>query len=234
MIKATVGGVDEAVNGRRAYDASRRRAAARERHVRILDAAERLFVERGYLGTTMAAVAEAAGVAVDTVYASVGTKPELLMLLNDRAVTGSSDSLPPEERDVVRTITAEPDPVRKLEIYARSVAAIRPRQVPLHLVVRDAAGADAGIATVWADGMERRARNLRSFAADLDRTGRLRPALDVDTVRDIIWATSSPESWCLLVGDRGWSAERFADWLRDTWVMTLLADPGRDGSGTPA
>ncbi|MGD9704048.1 MAG: TetR/AcrR family transcriptional regulator [Acidimicrobiia bacterium] len=208
----------------RGYDGSRRRAAAEARRNEIFDAAFTLFVERGYAATTMAAIAERAGVAVDTVYASAGTKPALLMALNDLAVTGSTTTSTAtiDDADFVRAITAEPDAARKLERYAEAVARIRPRQVPLYLVVREAAVADPEIATHWAEGTERRARNLGRFADQLAATGRLRPGLDAETVRDIVWATSSPEMWVQLVNERGWTAEHFSRWLADTWITTLL------------
>ena len=123
----TYASVAETVKGgTRAYDSSRRREAAAARRAAILAAAHDLFVEQGYAATTMQAVAERAGVALDTVYASVGTKPALLAALNLQAVTGRDDTPDVEEWDFVRRIRSEPDAARKLELYARSVAAIRP------------------------------------------------------------------------------------------------------------
>jgi len=66
---------------KRRYNATRRRQAAARTRVAILDAAREMFTERGYLATPMAAIAERAGVALDTVYASIGRKPELARLL---------------------------------------------------------------------------------------------------------------------------------------------------------
>ena len=94
---------------RRAYDSSSRKEAAKATRQSIFDAARRLFLERGYAGTTMPAIAQAAGVALDTVYATVGKKPTLFRLLIETAISGRDEAVPAEERDYVRAIRAEPD-----------------------------------------------------------------------------------------------------------------------------
>ena len=84
----------------RPYHAPRRQAQARRTRRAILDAAaSQLFVERGYAATTMSAVAEAAGVALDTVYAAVGPKPVLFRLLVETAISGTEEPVPALERD---------------------------------------------------------------------------------------------------------------------------------------
>src|ERR1700683_3882077 len=93
---------------KRRYDATRRRQAAARTRAAILDAARELFTERGYTATPMTAIAERAGVALDTVYASVGRKPELARLLIETAITGTDQALPAEQRDYVRAIQAAP------------------------------------------------------------------------------------------------------------------------------
>src|SRR3954447_23867482 len=85
----------------RSYNASRRRAAAQRTRRAILDTATRLFVERGYVATTIADVAAAAGVALDTIYATVGRKPTLFRVLIETAISGAEEPIPAEERDYV-------------------------------------------------------------------------------------------------------------------------------------
>src|SRR6266567_6530357 len=92
---------------KRQYDASKRREAAVRTRGAILKAAQALFGERGYAATPMAAIAERAGVAVDTVYASVGRKPEVARLLIESAISGSSQAVAAEERDYVRARSEE-------------------------------------------------------------------------------------------------------------------------------
>lgn len=208
----------------RSYNAPRRRAAAQRTRRAILDAAIRLFVERGYAGTTMAEVAAAAGVALDTVYAAVGPKPTLFRLLVETAISGTDAPMPAEERDYVRAIHAEPDAGRKLALYARAMRQILPRMAPLLRVLQAAVPADPELAAVWQEITERRARNMQRLAAELAATGRLREGLAVEEAADVIWASSSPELYGLLVQERGWSPDRYARWLADAWRRLLLRD----------
>jgi AcrR family transcriptional regulator len=190
----------------------------------ILAAAAALFAERGYAATTVAAVAGAAGVAVDTVYAVAGPKPRLFRLLLETAISGTDEAVEAGEREYVRAIRAEPDAARKLAIYAEALGRIQPRLAPLFQVLQEAAAADAGLAALWREIADRRAANMRLLAADLAATGALRPGLALDAVADVLWSMNAPEYWLLLVRDRGWPPERFTSWLADAWTRLLLAD----------
>ncbi len=218
----------------RLYRSALRDEQARRTRRAILSAARRLFVARGYAGTTVAAVAAEAGVAVDTVYASIGPKAALFRLLYETAISGTEEALPPEERAYVRRIRAAVTAREKLEVYAAAVAEIAERLAPLDLVLRDAAAGAPELATLRAEIGARRARNMRRFAADLAVTGELRPDLGVDELADVVWATNSAELHAQLVGERGWPPDRFGRWLADTWCRLFLAVPtggGEAGSG---
>src|SRR5690349_19961688 len=101
------------IRAKRTYDSSSRRDAARATRQSILDAAQKVFLEKGYAAATMPAIAQAAGIALDTVYATVGKKPSLFRLLVETAISGSDRPVPPEERDYVQSIKAEPDAAKK-------------------------------------------------------------------------------------------------------------------------
>lgn len=206
----------------RRYDASRRQAAAAGTRREIVAAARRLFLEQGYIATSMPAIAAAAGVAVDTVYATVGPKPALFRHLIETALSGADDPVPALERDYVREIAAEPDPRRKLERYARAVRAIQERMAPLFGVLRDASRADPDLAALWEEISERRARNMRLFAAELATAGGLREGVSIEEAADVVWATNSPDFYLLLVEERGWEPERFEHWLATSWIRLLL------------
>lgn len=220
MNAATLPGVTTFVNKRRPYDASRRRAAAAETRRAILQAAREVFLELGYVATTMQAIADRAGVALDTIYASAGRKPRLFRELIETAISGQEQAVPAEDREYVRAIRAEPDPALKISIYAAAVAAIQMRLGPLFAVVRDAAAADPELGRLWSEIAERRAANMRLFAEDLAASGRLR--VSVHEAADVIWATNSSEFLTLLVRDRGWSLERVERWLTESWQRLLL------------
>lgn len=208
---------------KRAYDASGRRASAAQTRGAILAAAKHLFVERGYAATTMPAIAAAADVALDTVYASVGKKPALFRLLVETAISGEDVAVPAEQRAYVRAMKAEPDAREKLRIYARAVATIQPRLAPLVRVLQAAAAHDPDLAGLWHEISARRAANMRLAAKDLAATGQLREDLALQQVADILWTMTGPELYVMLVGERGWTAADFGDWLGDAWQRLLLA-----------
>jgi len=97
---------------------------------------------------------------------------------------------------------------------------------PLQQVLFDAAATDPDSAATWREISDRRARNMRAFAADLRATGELRTDLSDDEIADIVWSMNGPEYWTLLVSDRGWSSEQFGHHLTDAWQRLFLADPG--------
>jgi AcrR family transcriptional regulator len=208
---------------RRRYDGSRRRQAAAQTRRAICDAARELFLTRGYAATTMPAIAERAGVAVDTVYASVGAKPLLFRELIEQAISGQDHAVPAEARDYVRAIHAEPDPRAMIAIYARAVAAIQPRLAPLFRVLREAGRAEPELAALWAEIAARRAGNMRRFVEEVAAAaGGLRPGMTVEEAADLVWATNAPEFSLLLVEERGWTPEQFATRLTELWTRMLL------------
>jgi AcrR family transcriptional regulator len=219
--------------GERARYHSPRRAeqALATRHA-VLEAARDLFVRKGYLQTTVADIAREARVAVDTVYATVGRKPALLREVLETAISGTDQAVPAEQRDYVARVRAAATAGAKIEAYVEGLVLIHPRLAPVYLALRDAAATDSESAALWREISGRRAANMRLFAADLRSTGELRPDLSDDEVADVIWSMNGPEYWTLLVGDRGWSPQRFGEVLVDAWRRLLLARP--DADSTPS
>ncbi|MEV6221232.1 helix-turn-helix domain-containing protein [Nocardia fluminea] len=210
---------------KRRYNAPRRAAQAADTRHAILAAARALFVERGYAATTVAEIATQASVSVDTVYASIGRKPVLLRELVETALSGADHAIPARQREYVRAIREANGAEDKIAIYAEALVGIQQRLAPIFLALREAAATDASCARVWAEISERRAVNMREFAADLRGTGQLRDDLSDDEVADIIWSMNATEYWVLLVGERQWTAARFRDWLADAWIRLLLRAP---------
>ena len=206
---------------KRRYDATGRRQAAARTRAAILDAARELFTERGYAATSMTAIAHRAGVALDTVYAAAGRKPDLARLLIETAISGTDRAIPAEQRDYVRAIQAAPDAGAKIAIYAAAITAIAPRLALVLAIIRQAPD-EPELAQLWHQIAERRAANMRLFVADLASARPLR--LDADEAADIVWATNATELYELLVGQRGWTPRRYQRFLTDTWHRLLLAD----------
>lgn len=209
----------------RRYRSSRRTEQAAATRDRIVDAARHLVVEQGYAATTVSQVAARAGVAVDTVYAAVGRKPELLRQVLETAISGTDTAVAPEDRDYVRAVRAAPTARAMLAAYVDGLLLLQPRLAPVVLALRDAAATDPESADLWGEITQRRAGNMRDFARDLRATGELRADLDDGEVADIIWSMNAPEYWTLLVDERGWSTQRFGAHLVDCWSRTLLAHP---------
>ncbi len=209
-------------DGDRSYDNTTRRARSEETRQRIVDAARDLMLERGYRATTVAAIAHDAGVHVDTVYQLVGRKPVVLRELIEQAISGTTGVVEAEQRDYVMAIRAEPDPARKLAIYAAAVREIQARVAPLFLALRDASSTEPEAAEVWREISARRAANMRRLVEDVRDGGGLRRGLSVDDAADTVWATNSAELYVMLTEERGWTPDHFERWLADTWIRLLL------------
>jgi len=196
----------------RSYESPRRREQAAATRQAILEAAERLFVDRGYVGTSVAAIAEEARVALKTVYAVFGTKAEVLRGLWNLRMRGDQEPVPMAERSWFREIISEPDPQRRLALVARNSRLVKERTAELTEIVRQAAPADPQIGALW----ERFQRELyeigmRGIAKTLERDGAL--AVDLTTATDILWTLNHPDVYQLLVRQRRWSPERYERWL---------------------
>jgi AcrR family transcriptional regulator len=207
--------------GRRYRSPVRAQRAAATRSA-VLSAARDLFLSAGYSATTVAAVAARAQVAVDTVYATVGRKPELLREVVEAAISGTDHAVPAAQREYVRRVREAATAREKIAIYARAVAEIQDRLGPVYLALREAASTDADCRALWQSISTRRATNMRLFVDDLRQTGELRTDVSADDLADLVWSTNGPELWALLVHERGWTTEQLGRTLADTWTRTLL------------
>ncbi len=209
----------------RSYRSERRREQAEATRRAVLRAAHQLFTRQGYAETTVAQVARRARVSVDTVYASVGRKPQLLLAVHDMVLGSAEEPVPAEQRDYVVAIRAAAGARAKITTYADALGRLLPVAVPLADALRVAAITDSECRAVWDALNERRAANMRLFARDLRATGELRADLTDDDVADLVWSTNSPEFY-LLVTSRGRTPEQYAALVADLWTRTLLAPTG--------
>jgi AcrR family transcriptional regulator len=212
----------EPVKTKRRYDATRRREQAAATSREILEAAQRLFEERGYAATTMAAIAAEAGVALKTVYVAFETKSGLLRSLWHLRLRGDADDLPVAERQWFREVLEEPDPERQLRLTARNSRAVKLRAADLMRVMRDAAGTDADIAALWQRIQDDFYANQRSIVDSLHAKEALSPGLDAARGADILWTLNHPDLWHLLVGERGWTPDEWEQWFADAACAQLL------------
>jgi AcrR family transcriptional regulator len=203
----------------RPYDSSRRHADAAARRRRVLDASRARFLADGYAATTVAAVAEAAGVSPETIYKSFGGKTGLVRALRDDALRGAGPEPAETRSDRLR---AEADPRIVVRGWARLATEVAPRVVPILLLVRDAGASDSAMKRLYEQMDADRLRRMSDNAGYLYDGGHLRPGITHEHAADLLFAVSSPEMYELLVLRRGWDLERFADFTYDTITSGLL------------
>jgi AcrR family transcriptional regulator len=204
---------------KRPYRSERRREQAEQTRARVLEAAAELFRERGYEGTSIAAVAEQAKVSEETVYARFRNKRTLLGELVQQAVRGR-DPRPVPEQQGPRALAAATDQYEQLRLFAADIVLRLERAAPLVAVVAGAARAEPELAELLARLHDVRLRNLRILVDALAANGRLR--LSTEEAVETVWALTSPELHQLLVRVRGWTRPRYRDWLADSLAALLL------------
>jgi len=215
-----VGSTD--VKGRR-YDASGRRRASAQRRLVVVEQARRLFLEHGFGGTTVAAVAQAAGVSVETIYKAFGGKAGLVRAVWEQALEGGGP-VPAEERSDAVSAVAD-DPREVVATWARLSAEVGERAAPVLALVRAAAAADPEAAALLAEIDAGRVARMRHNADALARRGHLRPGLSVERAAQLMVAISG-SLHDPLVGDAGWSAVEYAEVVERLLTAGLLADRG--------
>jgi AcrR family transcriptional regulator len=195
---------------KRSYASPRRRAQALTTRRRLASSARRLFAERGYAATTIEAIAQDAGLAVQTFYATYGSKRAVLFALldeMDRAadVPGLLEQLHQADGDWSRQLEALVD--FNVRLFSGSIDVLE--------VLRAAGAADPDLAAVARAGDDRRRAGQAPIVRAWAQAGALRADLDETTAADILWGLTSPEVFQLFVVRQHWPAARYARWLRD-------------------
>ena len=211
----------------RRYSMALRGEQTTETRRRILAAAGQLFAGRGYLGTTLAGIAEAAGVSVQTVYNLVGGKAVLLKAVYDVLLAGDDEPVPISERPQFQAMLTATDGRESLARYAELGRLIGERVLPLvTMLLAQAATGDAEL-RAFADTIEaERATGTSSAARHVDTRFGLREGLDVRSAADVLWTLTAPDVSDRLVIRRGWGWERYERWLGDTMADALLGPVG--------
>jgi len=186
------------------------------------EAALRLFREQGYAATPMQAIADEAGVAVQTLYFTFGTKRALLSEILDIAIAGDEEPVATLDRPHIQALIDDPDPVAQLRGQARVTRSVYQRLAPALEVVRGAATADPDLAALWERSIQQRATVMERFIAALATKTSLRDGMDQATAVDIALALQSPELIMFLTGQRGWNPEKYEQWLANALISELL------------
>lgn len=204
------------------YDMSHRGLQALETRRRIVAAAEELFVGKGYSAASIPAIADRAGVAVPTVYASVGGKVELLRAVTERTIRGDDDATPMSRRSRWHALLSQPDPRKKLQEFASFHRGICDREALIFAQIEAAARADPGATELLEEHDRGRYEMQHALAKSLARRKSLRPDLKTNVAADIIWTLASERTYLALVRDRGWTPAAYEQWLLDQLTVALL------------
>lgn len=161
--------------------------------------------------------------AVDTVYATFGSKKGVLKSLMDVRVVGDDQPVALLERDQPAAAVAEPDRHRRVQMVTAGIAAVHERARRIDDLMLSAAGSDPEIAALRADIQQRqRLEGMRQAVAAIKGTGGFRSDLDNLRAADILWALAGPDVHRLLRDQRGWTADEYRDWLAETTSALLL------------
>jgi AcrR family transcriptional regulator len=199
-----------------------RAEAARLTRRRIVGAARELFEARGYAGTTIDAVAEAAGVSRRTVFLSVGSKEELLKTAWDWAVVGDDEPVPMADRPHVLAMQQVTDPSVLVRLWVDQVLGVADRLAPLEVVLNRAVDGHPEAAALRARIDVERQGGARMFVSHLAGVGGLREGLSVDEAVDMCWILMNPLLQARLRTERGWTREAVEDWLVRMTAASLL------------
>jgi len=209
---------------KRAYDSSRRQAQANETRRHILEAARKLFMERGYAGATAEAIAAEAGVSAQTIYAIFKNKRKILVsLMNVASPTGEEDHLPVHERSGAQAVARETDQRRQLRMFAEIVAYNLDQVAAVFEIMMDAARVEPDFEKIVEKLNKQRLAHMTLAVQQIAANGPFRDSMDETYARDMVWTLTSGEIYLLLTRDRGWSKEQYSEWLADTLTRVLLS-----------
>jgi len=208
---------------KRKYDSTRRQAQAGETRHQILEAAHKLFIKHGYAGATIEAIAKEAGVALKTVYAVFNNKWKILVtLLNNSSSNSGEESIPMLERAGPKAIAQERDQRRQLQMFAQVIADNMEGAAYISEIMQVAAKTEADVDKLVRNLNKQRWQNMAVAVQQIASNGPLRERADEDYATDTVWTLTSPEVFLLLTRDRGWSKEKYAEWLADSLIRALL------------
>ncbi len=213
----------EPVKGR--TEAGRRREErARRRRQRVVDTALRLFLERGYVATTIEAIARGAAVAPATIYQAFGSKQAILARVLDQAIAGDAEPAALLDRDWVKQAARQADSRQRLGLVIQHTSQVAARTAPIKEVMRDAAAGDPAVRQLLHEDDQRRYLTQQTLVEHVIGVGALRAGCDLDHAVATFFATVNSHCYQLLAGQLGWSP---ADWQR--WLTGVL---GRELLGT--
>jgi AcrR family transcriptional regulator len=188
---------------------------------RILQAAYELFVQHGYGATTLQAIADRAGVAVQTIYFTFGNKPSLLHELVDVTIAGDEEPIPTMRRPWFLDALAADTAQAQLRAYVRGTGELLHRVAPIVEVLRAAVAQDPELAGLWRQDTDPRLAVHTAAARSLVTKPGARADVSAEHAADLLFGLLSPELYLLFVRDRGWTPEQWEQWVLATLQAQL-------------
>jgi len=211
------------VEVKRRYDVSGRQERARARRRAVVVAAKELFERDGFRATTLAAVADRGGVSVKGLYKSFGSKAALAKAVFDFVIAGDDEPVSVADRPEQRAMLEEPDVRRKIEMFIHAVARRQQRSAKVQILIRDGRHVDDSLIPVWRQLSEEGLTAMTMIGGHLAGTGQLRAGIELDEVRDVLWNYLAIDTYERLVLERGWTLDRYSDWMTRTIIAALCA-----------
>ena len=208
---------------RRLYRSPTRQRQAAETRARILAAARVLLAEQGYAGATVEAIAQAAGVAVQTVFAVFGSKRGILAELLRLAQHA------PAAEELRARLRATDDPAARVRLAVAIARRVYEQMAAGLELLRGARLVAPELAAVEGEIEARRRAGTGLLADYLLACGRLRAGLTPEAAADLLWGMTSPDLYRKLVHEQGWTGEAYEHLLGDVLVAALLAPGGTSG-----
>ena len=200
---------------RASYHSPRRQQAAAATREAIIEAALELFACQGYARTTVAQIAAAAQVAANTVYTSVGGKPQLLAAITEG---GTGD---PDVAETLAAVAGATDPAQVIRLTATGTRRVNQRRAKAVAVLLDSAQADPAAAEMLQVTARYYRETLATLARRLEELGAVQPP-DLYRAADVFWYLFGWTSWRTLISDLGWSWDEAEQWLAQQGIDALL------------
>ena len=205
---------------------SLRQAQVAHTEERILAAATELFLEGGYLATTLEAVARRAQVGARTVYLRFGTKAALFKRVIDVAIVGDTEPVDVLGRDWMQAAMTAPTAAERIAASAAASRQIMQRTGALFAVAQQAAAVEPLIAGFWQQGREQTRHTFALFWTRMAEDGLLGPGADVTWLTDTTSILAAAETYLLITRTTGWDLDAYERWLIRTFSQ-LIASPAR-------
>ena len=200
---------------RASYNSPRRQQAAAATREAIIEAALELFACQGYARTTVAQIAQAARVAANTVYTSVGGKPQLLAAITD---SGTGD---PDVAETLTAVARTSDPAEVIRLTAAGTRRVNQRRAKAVAVLLDSAQAGPAAAEMLQVTVRYYRETLGTLAGRLEDLGAVQSP-DLNRAADVFWYLFGWTSWRTLITDLGWSWDEAEQWLAQQGIDALL------------